>query len=106
MVVALADGSLAVYDAQSLLNSSPASPLHVFPAVTGATFRKLAPNPGDMSELVAVLRDVGERSDVVAVEVFDVKNMRSVCGWRANATPNTKPTARMYIQLCYCCGTC
>ncbi|KAH9931960.1 uncharacterized protein B0H18DRAFT_988905 [Fomitopsis serialis] len=93
MVVVLADGSIAVYDAPSLLNSSPASPLHVFPANEGASFRKLAPNPGDMPELVAVLRDVGERTDVVAVEVLDIQNMRSVCGWRSGTTPNTKPTA-------------
>ena len=92
-MVALADGSLAVYDASSLLGNSPASPLHVFPGSPGATFRKLAPNPGDMAELVAVLRDVGDRTDVVAVEVYDIQNMRSVCGWRAGVTPNTKPTA-------------
>ncbi|KZT70881.1 hypothetical protein DAEQUDRAFT_171504 [Daedalea quercina L-15889] len=93
LVVALADGSLAVYYAQSLLNNTPANPVHIFPGTAGASFRKLAPNPGDMSELVAVLRDVGERTDAVAVEVFDIRNMRSVCGWRGGATPNTRPTA-------------
>lgn len=99
MVVALADGSLAVYDAQPLINTSPISPLHVFPGTAGAPFRKLAPNPGDMAELVAVLRDVGDRTDVVAVEVFDIQKMRSVCRWQAGTTPNTKPTACACVRL-------
>ncbi|CCM04682.1 uncharacterized protein FIBRA_06868 [Fibroporia radiculosa] len=89
LIICLVDGSIIVFDTQLLLSGGVGVPLHTFPS--SMPIRQIVPNPGDMSELVAVLRS--PESSGLPVEVYDVQNMKSVGGWRSGSTPNTRPTA-------------
>ncbi|OSC99961.1 hypothetical protein PYCCODRAFT_746796 [Trametes coccinea BRFM310] len=89
LLVAFTNGSISVYDAQSVFQSSSTSPLHNFPSGSGKAIKDLLPCPGEMS-LVAVLREPG---DSLAVEIIDVQKMSSVGGWNGGGSPTTTPVS-------------
>jgi nucleoporin NUP159 len=50
-------------------------------------------NPGDIPELVAILREPDGSPNSQLVEVINVSTMQSVAGWSAGGTPETFPTS-------------
>ncbi|OBZ72331.1 hypothetical protein A0H81_07501 [Grifola frondosa] len=93
LLVELGEGSIRVYDTAKLFSEgADVNALHSFPG-GGEASKEMLPNPGDASELVAVLRRPLEGSDILLVEILDVQNMSSLGGWRSAGTSNTMPTA-------------
>ena len=97
MVVGLTQGPILVYDTARLFSpgSDEVAPLHSFPSTTSSAPRQILPNPGDIPELVAVLRDNNENTSNQLVEILDVQKLESIGGWRGGSTPDATPTARM-----------
>ncbi len=56
-------------------------------------------NPGDIPELVAILREPDGSPNGQLVEVVNVSTMRSVAGWSTGGTPETFPTSSTYNPL-------
>lgn len=84
-----------VYDTEDAF-AGKAECLSSCQSITGPTdtLLDICPNPGEMPELVAILRHVPHGSDSLAVEIRDVRNLHSVGGWRRAEVPNTTPVAR------------
>ena len=97
MVVGLTQGPVLVYDTTRLFSpgSDEVTPLHSFPSTTSSAPRQILPNPGDIPELVAILRDNNGNTSGQLVEILDVQKLESVGGWRGGSTPDATPTARM-----------
>ena len=53
-------------------------------------------NPGDIPELVAILREPDGSPDSQLVEVINVSTMLSVAGWSSGGTPESFPTSSAY----------
>jgi nucleoporin NUP159 len=53
-------------------------------------------NPGDIPELVAILREPDGSPDSQLVEVINVSTMQSVAGWSSGGTPESFPTSSAY----------
>ncbi|TFY82778.1 hypothetical protein EWM64_g1239, partial [Hericium alpestre] len=95
IVVSLVQGPVLVYDACVLCmpGSTDVAPLHSFPSTTATSARQICPNPGDIPELVAILREADGKAESQLVEVINVMSMQSVAGWRNGATPDTIPAS-------------
>jgi nucleoporin NUP159 len=74
------------------------SPLHTFLSTTTAptAVRQMYANPGDIPELVAILREPDGSPNSQLVEIINVSTMQSVAGWSAGGTPETFPTSSSY----------
>jgi len=53
-------------------------------------------NPGDIPELVAILREPDGSPDSQLVEVINVSTMQSVAGWSSGGTPESFPMSSAY----------
>ena len=97
VLLGLVDGSIYVYASDQLVSSGegPVQPIHVF-TTTSSTLLSIQPNPGDIPELVAVLRDCTNSPGSLAVELFDVQKLISSGGWMAGKSPSTTPTSSAY----------
>ncbi|KIJ66805.1 hypothetical protein HYDPIDRAFT_186428 [Hydnomerulius pinastri MD-312] len=95
IMLGLADGSIIVYASDHLLSSGdgPVNPLHAFPASSSTTLLSVHPNPGDIPELVAVLRDCSNSPGSLTVELLDVQKLMPSGGWMAGKSPSTTPTS-------------
>ncbi|EMD33399.1 hypothetical protein CERSUDRAFT_118001 [Gelatoporia subvermispora B] len=92
VVVGLVQGAILVYDLQAILAKGTAepSPIHTF---SGSTpIREIIPNPGDIPELVAVLRET-TNSDDLAIEVLDINSSRLAAGWKRGQLPSQTPVS-------------
>ncbi|KAI0951464.1 hypothetical protein AcW1_008503 [Taiwanofungus camphoratus] len=92
LLVALTNGSIMVFDTLGLLTVDVPSPLYTFSSSEGVPIRQMFPNPGDMPELIAVLRGNHDSDAFLPVEILDVRNMQSIGGWRGGGTPASSPT--------------
>jgi nucleoporin NUP159 len=95
MLLSLTNGQILVYDTWSLFTpgSDNIFPLHSFSSLSPTAPRQILPNPGDMPNLVAVLREPGVS---LSVEILDVQKMEPLGGWNSGNTPDTTPTSCMY----------
>lgn len=100
-VVGLTQGPVLVYDTSRLFTpgSDEIAPLYSFPSTTSSAPRLIFPNPGDIPDLVAILRDADGNSSSQLVEILDVQKMESVGGWRGGDSPDAKPTSCMFSQI-------
>jgi hypothetical protein len=56
-------------------------------------------NPGDIPELVALLREPDGSPDSQLVQVINVSTMQSVAGWSSGGTPESFPTSSAHSSL-------
>ena len=101
VLLGFVDGSIHVYASDQLLFSGegPVQPIHVFATSSSVILLSIQPNPGDIPELVAVLRDCTNSPGSLAVELFDVQKHTSSGGWMAGKSPSTTPTSSAYDIL-------
>ncbi|KAI9566884.1 hypothetical protein HD554DRAFT_1073297 [Boletus coccyginus] len=95
LLLGLVAGSIHVYASDQLLSSGegPVQPIHVLTTSSPAPLLSIQSNPGDIPELVAVLRDCTNSPGSLAVELFDVQKHTSSGGWMAGKSPGTVPTS-------------
>jgi nucleoporin NUP159 len=95
LVVGLTQGPVLVFDTARLFTqgSDEITPLHSFPSTTSSAPRQILPNPGDMPDLVAVLRDGNSHPGSQLVEIVDVQRLESIGGWRSGNAPDATPTS-------------
>ncbi|KAF9223599.1 hypothetical protein BS17DRAFT_780883 [Gyrodon lividus] len=95
VLLGLADGSILVYASDQLFSSGndPMHPTHTFTASSSTVLLSIQPNPGDIPELVAVLRDCSTSPGSLAVELLDMQKFMSSGGWMAGKSPSTTPTS-------------
>lgn len=95
MVVGLTQGPVLIYDTTRLFTpgSDEINPLHSFPSTTSSAPRQILPNPGDMPNLVAVLRDSTGEASSQLVEIIDAQKLESIGGWRSGNQPGATPTS-------------
>ncbi|KAH8117765.1 hypothetical protein DFH11DRAFT_857205 [Phellopilus nigrolimitatus] len=95
LVVGFADGSISIYDTSKLFvpGDGGVENLHTFPPGLPGPLRQIIGNPVDLPDLVAVRREAEGGNDGLAVEILDVKQLRSVGGWRNGGTAETMPTS-------------
>ncbi|KAI0033097.1 hypothetical protein K488DRAFT_85252 [Vararia minispora EC-137] len=94
LLVALVQGPILVYDATALCSpGGEVSPLHHFPPTTATAVRQMYANPGDLADLVVILREPDGSPDSQLVEVVSVSSLQSVGGWRGGGTSDTFPTS-------------
>ncbi|KAH7919373.1 hypothetical protein BV22DRAFT_1075323 [Leucogyrophana mollusca] len=95
LLVGVSEGAIAVFDTALLFSpgDSPVNPLHTFSGAAGSSLLSVLPNPGDMPELVAVLRECSQNPAAPAVELLDVLKNQSTGGWRGAGSPNTTPAS-------------
>ncbi len=74
------------------------TPLHTFlpTTPTPTAVRQMYANPGDIPELVAILREPDGSPDSQLVEVINVSTMQSVAGWSSGGTPESFPMSSAY----------
>ncbi|KAH0833488.1 hypothetical protein J3R83DRAFT_12612 [Lanmaoa asiatica] len=75
------------------IRGCPVQPIHVFATSSPTALLSIQPNPGDIPELVAVLRDCANSPGSLVVELFDVQKLISFGGWMAGRSPSTTPTS-------------
>jgi nucleoporin NUP159 len=92
MVLGLASGLIQLYDTSVLFTpgSTHVQPIHSWPSVPNS-LRHILPNPGEMPDQVAILR---EANAPIAVEIFDVQKLESIGGWCSSNVPESTPTSR------------
>ena len=103
LLVGLAEGAIIVYDANAICSAGTENiiPIHTFLATTSTSARHIYPNPGDLPDLVAVLREPDGNPNTQLVEILDVTALQSVAGWRSGGTPQTLPMSSALIpDLC------
>ncbi|KAI0297266.1 hypothetical protein B0F90DRAFT_1918788 [Multifurca ochricompacta] len=97
LVVALTHGPVIVFEASAICSpgTDEVTPLHTFlpTTPTPTAVRQMYANPGDIPELVALLREPDGSPDSQLVEVINVSTMQSVAGWSSGRTPETFPTS-------------
>ncbi|KAF8838595.1 hypothetical protein BDN67DRAFT_70954 [Paxillus ammoniavirescens] len=95
VLLGLADGSILVYASDQLISSGDGlvQPTHTFTASPSTVLLSIQPNPGDIPELVAILRDCTNSPGSLAVELLDVQKLVSSGGWMAGMSPSTTPTS-------------
>lgn len=78
-----------MYDCSQLFTAgtNDISPVHTFSG--SQPCEQIVPNPGDIPELVAALRQ-GDNS----VELLNVQTGQVVGGWKSSGTPDTTPSSR------------
>jgi nucleoporin NUP159 len=94
LLVAFSHGPISVYDCSQLFTpgTGELAPVHTFPG--NFACQQMEPNPGDMPNLVAVLRE----GDNPPVQVLNVQTFQPVCGWNDGGTPGSTPCAREFIH--------
>lgn len=97
LVVGLTHGPVIVFEASAICSpgDNEVTPLHTFLPTTPAptAVRQMYANPGDIPDLVAILREPDGSPDSQLVEVINVSTMQSVAGWRSAGTPESFPTS-------------
>ncbi|KAH9178382.1 hypothetical protein EDB89DRAFT_2239616 [Lactarius sanguifluus] len=97
LVVGLTQGLVIVFDASAICSTgtNEVTPLHTSsqPTPTPTAVRQMCANPGDVPELVALLRESDGRPDSQLVEVINVSTLQSVAGWSSGGTPETFPAS-------------
>ncbi|KAI9451039.1 hypothetical protein BJY52DRAFT_1353684 [Lactarius psammicola] len=97
LVVGLTQGPVIVFDASAIcsMGTNEVTPLHTFlpTTPTPTAVRQMYANPGDIPELVALLREPDGSPDSQLVEVINVSTLQSVAGWSSGGTPETFPTS-------------
>ena len=103
LVVGLTHGPVIVFEASAICSpgTDEVTPLHTFlpTTPTPTAVRQMYANPGDIPELVAILREPDGSPDSQLVEVINVATMQSVAGWSSGGTPETFPTSGAYGVL-------
>ena len=94
LLIAFSHGPISVYDCSQLFTPGTGElvPVHTFPG--NFACQQVEPNPGDMPDLIAVLRE----GDHPPVQVLNVQTFQPVCGWKADGTPELIPCAGGYIS--------
>ncbi|KAH8983182.1 hypothetical protein EDB92DRAFT_1891452 [Lactarius akahatsu] len=97
LVVGLTQGPVIVFDASAICSTgtNEVTPLHTFlpTTPTPTAVRQMYANPGDVPELVALLREPDGRPDSQLVEVINVSTLQSIAGWSSGGTPETFPAS-------------
>jgi nucleoporin NUP159 len=97
LVVGLTHGPVIVFEASAICSpgNNEVTPLHTFlpTTQTPTAVRQMYANPGDIPELVALLREQDGSPDSQLVEVINVSTMQSVAGWSNGGTLETIPTS-------------
>ena len=100
LVVGLTHGPVIVFEASAICSpgDNEVTPLHTFlpTTPTPTAVRQMYANPGDIPDLVAILREPDGSPDSQLVEVINVSTMQSVAGWRSAGTPESFPTSSAY----------
>lgn len=103
LVVGLTQGLVIVFDASSICSAgtNEVTPLHTFlpTTPTPTAVRQMYANPGDIPELVAILREPDGSPDSQLVEVINVSTLQSVAGWSSGGTPETFPASSTFKGL-------
>lgn len=97
LAVGFGDGSISIYDTAQLFSSGndPVPALHTFPPAGSGPLRQIIGNPADLPDLLAVRRDVRDGANGLAVEIIDVRELKSIGGWTASA--GATPTSSAYF---------
>ncbi|KAH9057852.1 hypothetical protein EDB87DRAFT_1792581 [Lactarius vividus] len=97
LIVGLTQGQVIVFDSSAICSTgtNEVTPLHTFlpTTPTPTAVRQMYANPGDIPELVALLREPDGNPDSQLVEVINVSTLQSVAGWSSGGTPETFPTS-------------
>ncbi|KAI0059163.1 hypothetical protein BV25DRAFT_1918637 [Artomyces pyxidatus] len=95
LLVGLTEGPVLVFDASSVCTpgSNEVGPIHSFPSTTSTAVRQMYSNPGDIPELVAVLREPDGNPSSQLVEILNVMTLQSSGGWRGGGTSESFPTS-------------
>jgi len=97
LVVGLIHGPVIVFEASTICSpgNNQVTPLHTFlpTTPTPTAVRQMYANPGDIPELVALLREPDGSPDSQLVEIINVSTMQSVAGWSSGGSPETFPTS-------------
>ncbi len=100
LVVGLTQGPVIVFDASAICSTgtNEITPLHTFlpTTPTPTAVRQMYANPGDIPELVALLREPDGSPDSQLVEVINVSTLQSVAGWSSGGTPETFPASSAF----------
>jgi len=103
LVVGLTHGPVIVFEASAICSpgDNEVTPLHTFLSTTPTptAVRQMYANPGDIPEVVAILRESDGSPNGQLVEVINVSTMQSVAGWSTGGTPETFPTSSTYTPL-------
>jgi nucleoporin NUP159 len=103
LVVGLTHGPVIVFEASAICSpgDNEVTPLHTFLPTTPSptAVRQMYANPGDIPELVALLREPDGSPDSQLVQVINVSTMQSVAGWSSGGTPESFPTSSAYSSL-------
>ncbi|KAH8976989.1 hypothetical protein EDB86DRAFT_3093628 [Lactarius hatsudake] len=95
LIVGLTQGLVIVSDAFAICSTgtNEVTPLHTFlpTTPTPTAVRQMYANPGDIPDLVALLREPDGTPDSQLVEVINVSTLQSVAGWSSGGTPETFP---------------
>ena len=101
LLVGYTQGSIAVYDTRTLCDHGTAevAPLQVFPSPTNTAPREIAPNPGDLADLVAVLYEAGGAPQSPVIQLLDVQKLEVFGVWTSGGTPQTIPTSSKHTLI-------
>lgn len=103
LVVGLTHGPVIVFEASAICSpgDNEVTPLNTFlpTTPTPTAVRQMYANPGDIPELVAILREPDGTPDSQLVQVINVSTMQSVAGWSSGGTPESFPTSSAYDSL-------
>ncbi|TFK50032.1 hypothetical protein OE88DRAFT_308545 [Heliocybe sulcata] len=95
LALSLLGGPVLVFDTAQLFTegNDQVTPIHQFAPTVPTPVRQIVANPGDIAELVAVLRAPDDKSESQLVDILDVVKLQSAGGWKWLGTPETTPTA-------------
>ncbi|KZT29964.1 hypothetical protein NEOLEDRAFT_1127876 [Neolentinus lepideus HHB14362 ss-1] len=95
LLVSILNGPILIFDTTQLFKegSEQVTPMHQFAPTVPTPVRQIVANPGDIPELVAILREPDGKSESQLVDILDVVKLQSVGGWKWLGTPETTPTA-------------
>ena len=103
LVVGLTHGPVIVFEASAICSpgDNEVTPLNTFlpTTPTPTAVRQMYANPGDIPELVAILREPDGTPNSQLVQVINVSTMQSVAGWSSGGTPESFPTSSAYDSL-------
>ncbi|KAF8260198.1 hypothetical protein EI94DRAFT_1897679 [Lactarius quietus] len=97
LVVSLTQGPVIVFDASAICSTgtNEVTPLHTFLLTTRTptAVRQMYTNPGDIPELVALLRKPDGNLESQLIEVINVSTLQSLARWSSRGTPETFPAS-------------